>query len=372
MDNRSAREMLGALPIRMNEGGDVNEERNKTLLEQEAAYLANPSSWTPETAYNAIIESGISVQDALDAGVKQSTIDMIFTAPAETPAYSGPAATAPMAEDVAAYYNRVMQDGAIDAAERLDMQKIATDRGLSYADIVAAGVDPNILYQTAPAAKPVTPAPETPPVLNDFEGNPIIPFPAGPATPAPNPFPMMPTGPEIYPAGQPALDEAFRASAPRTEVLDAGGNLVGFDYMPAAKLRSATGSGFNFQPPSVTSRPRTLMGTNQLGRYQQGRAAQDLATLTSSPFDANAYNQLQGSYGGLSRSQLFSLMRQQEGQKRAAERAAAPVKAPIDVIQPVYDYDEFDADGRQTNRGGGSSPSAFTTSVQPTNILRPN
>jgi hypothetical protein len=142
--------------------------------------------------------------------------------------------------------------------------------------------------------------------------------------------------------------------------------------MPAAKLRSATGSGFNFQPPSVTSRPRTLMGTNQLGRYQQGRAAQDLATLTSSPFDANAYNQLQGSYGGLSRSQLFSLMRQQEGQKRAAERAAAPVKTPIDVIQPVYDYDEFDQDGRQTYRGGGSSPSAFTTSVQPTNILRPN
>ncbi len=424
MDNRSAREMLGALPIKMNTGGEVAaanqavldymdanpdasiaaistqiadrgadlnmlaeslgvdqgaaqeafdaaQVTNTTLREQEAAYLANPSSWTPETTYNAIIESGISVQDALDAGVKQSTIDMIFTAPAETPAYSGPAATAPMAEDVAAYYNRVMQDGAIDAAERLDMQKIATDRGLSYADIVAAGVDPNILYQTAPAAKPVTPAPETPPILKDFEGNPIIPFPTGPATPAPNPFPMMPDTGGIYAAGQPALDEAFRASAPRTEVLDAGGNLVGFDYMPAAKLRSATGSGFNFQPPSVTSRPRTLMGTNQLGRYQQGRAAQDLATLTSSPFDANAYNQLQGSYGGLSRSQLFSLMRQQEGQKRAAERAAAPVKTPIDVIQPVYDYDEFDQDGRQTNRGGGSSPSAFTTSVQPTNILRP-
>ena len=128
MDNRSAREMLGALPIRMNEGGDVNEERNKTLLEQEAAYLANPSSWTPETAYNAIIESGISVQDALDAGVKQSTIDMIFTAPAETPAYSGPAATAPMAADVQTYYDKIMDDGAIDAAERLDMQKIATDR----------------------------------------------------------------------------------------------------------------------------------------------------------------------------------------------------------------------------------------------------
>ena len=207
MDNRSAREMLGALPIKMNTGGEVAaanqavldymdanpdasiaaistqiadrgadlnmlaeslgvdqgaaqeafdaaQVTNTALREQETAYLANPSSWTPETTYNAIIESGISVQDALDAGVKQSTIDMIFTAPAETPAYSGPAATAPMADDVAAYYGRIMQDGAIDAAERLDMQKIATDRGISYADMVAAGVDPNILYQTAPAPAP--------------------------------------------------------------------------------------------------------------------------------------------------------------------------------------------------------------------------
>ena len=393
MDNRSAREMLGALPIKMNTGGEVAaanqavldymdanpdasiaaistqiadrgadlnmlaeslgvdqgaaqeafdaaQVTNTTLREQETAYLANPSSWTPETTYNAIIESGISVQDALDAGVKQSTIDMIFTAPAETPAYSGPAATAPMADDVAAYYGRVMQDGAIDAAERLDMQKIATDRGISYADMVAAGVDPNILYQTTPAAKPVTPVtpvkpdPETPPVLEDDEGNPIIPFPKGPTTSAPNPFPMMPTGPEIYPAGQPALDEAFRASAPRTEVIeDVGGQqqLTGFDYTPAAKLLSATGSGFSFMPPSVTSRPRSLMGTEQLGRLQQGRAAQDFEQLkrsgmfpdqASTQFDADAFNQLAGSYGSMSRSQLNALMRQQALQNRAAQRSA--------------------------------------------------
>ena len=330
MDNRSAREMLGALPIRMNEGGDVNEERNKTLLEQEAAYLANPSSWTPETAYNAIIESGISVQDALDAGVKQSTIDMIFTAPAETPAYSGPAATAPMADDVAAYYGRVMQDKIVSPEERLDMQKIATDRGISYADMVAAGVDPNILYQTTPAAKPVTPkTPVTVPIVGGID-----PFPTGPATPAPDPFPMMPDTGGIYAAGQPALDEAFRASAPRTEVIeDVGGQqqLTGFDYTPAAKLLSATGSGFSFTPPSVTSRPRSLMGTEQLGRFQQGRAAQDFERLkrsgmfpdqASTPFDADAFNQLAGSYGSMSRSQLNALMRQQGLQNRAAQRSA--------------------------------------------------
>jgi len=365
MDNRSAREMLGALPIRMNEGG---------LLEQEAAYLANPSSWTPEAAYNAIVESGISVQDALDAGVKQSTIDMIFTAPAETPAYSGPEADPQkMAADVQTYYDKIMQDGAIDAAERLDMQKIATDRGLSYADIVAAGVDPNILYQTAPAAKPVTPvtpAPETPPILKDFEGNPIIPFPTGPATPAPNPFPMMPTGPEIYPAGQPALDEAFRASAPQTEVIeDVGGQqqLTGFDYTPAAKLLSATGSGFSFTPPSVTSRPRSLMGTEQLGRFQQGRAAQDFERLkrsgmfpdqASTPFDADAFNQLAGSYGSMSRSQLNALMRQQGLQNRADQKNASSAGGTI--AEYIAANPDIQADyERQKGQLGGQNLNTF-------------
>lgn len=366
MDNRSAREMLGALPIRMNEGGDVNEERNKTLLEQEAAYLANPSSWTPETAYNAIIESGISVQDALDAGVKQSTIDMIFTAPAETPAYSGPAATAPMAADVQTYYDKIMDDGAIDAAERLDMQKIATDRGLSYADIVAAGVDPNILYQTTPAAKPVTPkTPVTAPIVGGID-----PFPAGPATPAPDPFPMMPDTGGIYAAGQPALDEAFRASAPRTEVIeDVGGQqqLTGFDYTPAAKLLSATGSGFSFTPPSVTSRPRSLMGTEQLGRFQQGRAAQEFERLkrsgmfpdqASTPFDANAFNQLAGSYGSMSRSQLNALMRQQGLQNRAAQKSAPSAGGTI--AEYIAANPDIQADyERQKGQLGGQNLNDF-------------
>ena len=344
------------------------------LREQETAYLANPSSWTPETTYNAIIESGISVQDALDAGVKQSTIDMIFTAPAETPAYSGPAATAPMADDVAAYYGRIMQDGAIDAAERLDMQKIATDRGISYADMVAAGVDPNILYQTAPAPAPAPAGAGTPPKLKG-DGTEIDPF-AGGTTAAERlaasqaAFTNIIDTPGIYAAGQPALDEAFRASAPRTEVIeDVGGQqqLTGFDYTPAAKLLSATGSGFSFTPPSVTSRPRSLMGTEQLGRFQQGRAAQEFERLkrsgmfpdqASTPFDANAFNQLAGSYGSMSRSQLNALMRQQGLQNRAAQRSAPSAGGTIEEYIAANPDIQADYE-RQKGQLGGQNLNTF-------------
>jgi hypothetical protein len=61
-----------------------------------------------------------------------------------------------MSSDVQNYYNTIMADDQIDAAERLEMQKIATDQGLSYDDILAAGVDPNILYNTPAAAAPTT------------------------------------------------------------------------------------------------------------------------------------------------------------------------------------------------------------------------
>ena len=123
---------------------------------------ADPAAFNAADAYKEILiadaanaagsERGVNVQGALDAGVARSTIDRVFTTPAGSPAYGGPAPTATMAADVQDYYNTVMADDKIDPAERLAMQKIATDQGLSYADIVAAGVDPNILYGTpAPA-----------------------------------------------------------------------------------------------------------------------------------------------------------------------------------------------------------------------------
>ena len=153
------------------------QEYYQTLRDQEAAYLedmeTDPSKWDTATAYNAIVESGVSVQDALDAGVKQSTIDQIFstdssgvtvadimatTAPSvyETnEAYKAQGAAA-IKDSAQAYLTKVMADGVIDDAERLAMQKIATEQGVTFQDMVDAGIDPNILYTKA-AAKPTKP-----------------------------------------------------------------------------------------------------------------------------------------------------------------------------------------------------------------------
>ncbi len=408
MDRKSAREMLGALPIRMSNGGEAEAiaAANKTLLTyierypqasaaaistqinetganlgdiaealgidrdvaQEAydnamvtnnKYLAaeerimaaikdDPAAYNASDAYKDILaaneyeKAGVTVQGALDAGVQLTTINRIFSTPAGSPAYTGPAPTAKMADDVAAYYGNVMQDKKVSPEERLAMQKIATDRGLTYEDIVAAGVDPNILYGTLPATA-ATPA-ATPAATGtaDTGSTPLVggidPF-AGGTTAAESlaasnaAYTNTIDTPGIYAAGAPALDETFRASDPRTEVIeDVGGQqqLTGFDYRPAAKLLSATGSGFSFMPPSVTSRPRTLMGADQTRRYRQGQAAQDFERLKRSgtypgfadtSFDADAFNQLSGSYGSMSRSQLNALMRQQALQNRNTQRS---------------------------------------------------
>ena len=163
----SAREMLSGLPIKMVHGGEVHGGDVKTYGKygataqdiQNAATRVreqmDAGTYDAAAAYADIMASDISVEDALDAGIDSALIDAIFTSPAGTPAYTGDAATAPMSSDVQNYYDKIMVDG-IDAAERLEMQKIATDKGLSFDDLIAAGVDPNILYNT-PAAKVVDP-----------------------------------------------------------------------------------------------------------------------------------------------------------------------------------------------------------------------
>ncbi|MDC1426879.1 hypothetical protein N8339_07895, partial [Gammaproteobacteria bacterium] len=306
---------------------------NQSYLDAETRVMgeinANPAAFNAADAYSEILKAdaasqrGVNVQGALDAGVAQSTIDRLFTTPAGSPAYTGPAPTATMSAGVQDYYNTVMADGEVDAAERLAMQKIATDQGLSYNDILAAGVDPNILYNTPEAALPALL-----PGLTDAEKAAQLAASQAAFTNtqeeyvAPTVYQPIAPQPDIYAPGEEALDREFRDSAPRTEVTDQYGNLAGFDYTPAAKLLSATGSGFSFTPPSVTSRPRSLMDTNTLNRYTQGRSAQDLRQLTGANYDnyANLLNRT-GSYGGgLSRSQLYALTRQQDSQRRAAER----------------------------------------------------
>ena len=308
---------------------------------------ADPAAFNAADAYKEILiadaasERGVNVQGALDAGVARSTIDRVFTTPAGSPAYTGPAPTATMSASVQDYYNTVMADDKIDAAERLAMQKIATDQGLSYNDILAAGVDPNILYGTpaAPVVAPVVPDPVVPVVPDPF------PQTQAPYT-APTVYQPLPDNTSVYAAGEESLDTTFRESAPRTEVLDQYGNLTNFDYTPAASLLSATGSGFSFTPPTVTSRPRSLMGTDQVNRLNQGRAAADLRQLSFQPGlsaqeQEDRYNSYAGlldnpgSYsGGLSRSQIYA--RQQAEDFRRA--GLPPVVDDIGQSGTVQEY----------------------------------
>ncbi len=329
--------VLPALPTGLTdaEGGPVTYGKGATaadLLAAEQRILgeiaASPDTWDVATAYNAILESGVTIEDALAAGVQQSTIDAIFTSGAPLPvtSFSTPSTvssafeSAPYAgqsmEQIRTgaqnYVSGLMADGLTDA-ERREAQTVATQQGATFQDMLAAGVDPSILFNV-PAAKepdPVAPVP--------------TPFPqTQPEYVPPTVYQPIAPQPDIYAPGEEALDREFRDSPPRTEVLDQYGNLAGFDYTPAAKFLSATGSGFSWTPPSVTSRPRSLMDTNTLNRYTQGRSAQDLRQLTGANYDQ--YSGLlnnTGSYGGgLSRSQLYALTRQHDSQRAREEQDA--------------------------------------------------
>ena len=368
MPNYSARDML----LRMAHGGPVHTPSGEPvygkgataadLLAAEKRILgeieASPDTWDVATAYNAILESGVTVEDALAAGVQQSTIDAIFTSGAPLPetAFSTPSTvtsafeSAPYAgqsmEQIRTgaqnYVSGLMADGLTDA-ERREAQTVATQQGATFQDMLAAGVDPSILFNVSaakeePASAP-TPFPQTQPEY--------VP---------PTVYQPIAPQPDIYAPGEEALDREFRDSAPRTEVTeDVMGTqqLTGFDYTPAAKLLSATGSGFSFTPPSVTSRPRSLMDTGTLNRYTQGRAAQDLRQLTGANYDkyADLLNRT-GSYGGgLSRSQLYALTRQQDSQSRAdeGEEAADTEAVTYSLTDGFTGLTEGDEESRQSN-----------------------
>jgi hypothetical protein len=270
--------------------------------------------------------------------VKQSTIDAIFTSGAPLPvtAFSTPSTvtsayeSAPYAgQDMQPFYTQaqnyvagLMADGVIDENERREAQTLATEGGYTFQDILAAGVDPSILFNVPPPKETKVVDPERPVIFPQTQTE-YVP---------PTVYQPIDFDPGIYAPGQEALDREFRDSPPRTEVLDQYGNLAGFDYTPAAKLLSATGSGFSWTPPSVTGRPRSLMDTGTLNRYTQGRAAQDLRQLVGNQtIDGITPEQRYESYagllgntgsygGGLSRSQLFALKRQQDSQQARARQ----------------------------------------------------
>jgi hypothetical protein len=362
MPNYSARDML----LRMADGGEATYGKNNAtaadLLAAEQRILgeiaADPSSWDPAVAYNAILESGVTIEDALKAGVKQSTIDAIFTSGAPLPvtAFSTPSTvtsayeSAPYAgQDMQPFYNQaqnyvsgLMADGVITPEERREAQTLATQGGYTFQDILAAGVDPSILFNVTKTPEEIAKEKQLQDSVDRFVNT-------QPEYVAPTVYQPIDFDPGIYAPGQEALDREFRDSPPRTEVLDQYGNLAGFDYTPAAKLLSATGSGFSFTPPSVTSRPRSLMDTGTLNRYTQGRAAQDLRQLVGNQtIDGITPEQRYESYagllgntgsygGGLSRSQLFALKRQQDSQRKAAPEAGSTTGTIADYLAKYED-----------------------------------
>jgi hypothetical protein len=291
--------MLLRLPMRMAEGGAVDtapgvsaayrramqaggqqtvDDYYANLRADAKAYLANPNAPTGVEAYNVLLQSGISTSDLINAGVDQAVLDKIFAVDKFIPqsqfvtptgmtsayerspdlAFESQRLTA-QGQDGRAILDRQgldyitnLQQGGINATERAQMLEYATERGYSFDDLRKAGVDPNVLFNVV-----------VPPMPGSALAPPVFPQ-TQPTYIPPTVYQQLPTQPDIFAAGQPALDTAFRESSPRTAIPGMPGQ---FDYSPAAKLRPATGSGFTFTPPSVTTRPRSLLSPREIQAY---------------------------------------------------------------------------------------------------------
>ena len=421
----SAREMLSGLPVKMAEGGPVTYGKYGATAQdiQNAAVRVqgqmDAGTYDPAAAYAEIMASDISVDDALDAGIDPSLIDAIFSTPtALTPDQlssqgqtsvigSGTDfANALTQESVDAYETKILgDDGVVTPAERLEMQKIATDQGVTFQDMIAFGVDPNMLYNTPAPVVPVVTDPTDPAALAEsiaafdntqagYTATPVYqPLPdntsvyeAGTAAEIAAASGINPFGPPGETPAEAAariaatkavdsLDTTFRNSAPRTEVLDTSGNLAGFDYTTGADLLSATGSGFNWTPPTVTSRPRSLLSTDQVNRLNQGRAAADLRQLSFQPGQTAAQNEARynsyaglldnpGSYsGGLSRSQIYARQQAEDYRRAGLPPVVDPVVDDIGQSGTVQDYLAMFPDiseGFTSQKASGGIPSDMT------------
>jgi hypothetical protein len=205
--------------------------------------------------------------------------------------------------------------------------------------------------------------------------NPAAPFVAPPYT-APTVYQPLPAQPDMFAAGQPALDPAFRESAPRTAIPSMPGQ---FEYTPAAKLRPATGSGFTFTPPSVTTRPRSLLSPLAIQGYGGTMSKSQIFALNRSLVDRNLRDML-GATPALRNASTYNLLRNRvmagefgadparvfdptttEGQKFQAFLASLAGTAPAQaaatgaagtVADAVIDIDQTD---RQIAAGGGTT-----------------
>ncbi|NDC89738.1 MAG: hypothetical protein EB075_13250, partial [Bacteroidetes bacterium] len=157
--------------------------------------------------------------------------------------------------------------------ERRRLQRAATEYGVTFQDMMNAGIDPSILFDVQTATTPKGPLTDS----TVYQPGPI-----NPATPG--------------------LDTAFRESPvrkriPGTEEFDPlTGSPTGYRYTPAARLTPATGSGLSWTPPVVTSRPRQLLDVGGGYRpsysqiYAQNRADQDRALMNAFRESGRPYN----------------------------------------------------------------------------------
>jgi len=291
MNTPSAKDLLQAMPVKMAEGGEISSGlANATkpdgigadqYYKNIAAYVATQSD--PLIGLQEASKNGVSMADAAKA-IGQDKLNAYLnidlnTEKTPTPTASGyTSARENMYVGPNAIYATGPDSGQaglnakIQAAAKqyvgnpTALQNLFIANGLNIDDIVRAGVDPTVMLSITP--KKV----DKPPTTGVF-----------PPVTLPPVYQPLPTPPPLYPTGQPALDVNFRNSAPRS----AWDPVYGYSYTPAAKLLSATGSGFGWMPPSVTSRPRDLLrtpmaNTSASQQYAQNSAAQDRAL-------ANAY-----------------------------------------------------------------------------------
>jgi hypothetical protein len=447
MPNLTARQMLAQVPVRMAEGGEAQPQdwsAGMSIGRQSAIAAGQEDFWlgdvaksanewlaNPRTAaegYDAMIRSGIGVQDLLDAGISQDVISRALTAPVDpqqravnqltlqgftSNLMNNPNVAELIRMDPAAFYRQAQQfvttaqkDG-ITPEERQQMQYIASQQGWGFADIRAAGVDPNILFgeaavggstvddgsaaaaaeaerqrQAAAAAEAerqrfaaadaatltggvtqgdmvnaVTPtynaqqlqdiirAAESQPAGLGTLTNPMDtrgsaetgsqsgvtdfletynrpdPF-VAPTYTAPQVYQPLPAQPDIYAPGQAALDQEFRDSAPRTAIPGMPGQ---FDYSPAAKLTPATGAGYSWTPPSVTSRPRSLLSPLAIQSYGGTLSKSQLFAQNRALIDRNLRAML-GSSPVLRNTSTYNMLRNRvmSGEFGDAQRAFDP------------------------------------------------
>jgi hypothetical protein len=145
---------------------------NQALLAAEARIMGEMDTagaqWNAAQAYNEILKSGVTTQQALDAGVKRESIDRIFSTDqpittADIAATSGRPSSfdtsqafagqnlANIAASSQAYVAGLMDDGVITPEERRQTQDFAIAQGVTLQDMARAGVDPNLLFDTSAA-----------------------------------------------------------------------------------------------------------------------------------------------------------------------------------------------------------------------------